>query len=191
MGSAFFGGSSCPVYDVTIHNNMINQVLSHGVLVAHNPDVNLYDYRAKASNELQEIALNGNIAPMNLFLDGAAAPRICGHVDVNPICTSAQAVAGCDQSTTVTLTTSGGGNDCSCGNMVFTYLSMLTSTNDAVATVRGYAPDNREADFTIEHVGVIDAGVEANNDADCAKLRGGVYQPDGTVVCPLDATNVN
>lgn len=186
--SAFFGGSSCPEYDVTIHNNMFNQILSPGVLVAHNPDTNLYDYRAEASNELKEIALNGNIAPMNAFLDGAAAPKICGHVDVDPISVFSQPGG---PSATVKLTTSGGGNDCSCGNMVFTYLSMLTSTNDGVATVRSYAPDNREADFTIDHVGVIDAGVEANDDTLCDNFPGGLFNPDGTAQCPPGLPNNN
>lgn len=148
-------------YEVTVTNLTKGQIISPPVLVTHTRKISLFMAGAPASDELAEVAENGNGAPL------VAALQASSYVG------DAQSAAGGlppGASATYVLKSSRRFN-------VLSVTGMLVNTNDAIAVVNSKSlPRRRNSSSTFDAL-AYDAGSEANNES-CAFIPGPACPPD-------------
>lgn len=139
-------------FEVTIRNLTSTQPLTPPVVVTHGTTVELYDVGQAATQEVREVAENGNLTPLVDGLTGAAG--------VSEVVT---AVAGDPppllpgDDVTITITSEAGVDRLS-------FISMLICTNDGFTGVDGLdLPDELDEQVVME-TDSYDAGTEMNTE---------------------------
>lgn len=141
-------------YEVTITNITPGQPITPPVLATHSGDAGIFSVGTAASSELQQLAENGNAAPLAEMLEGSDSVYsvVLGTAPLLPANDPGNTGAG--HSETFTITAEG-------RKAYLSFASMLVCTNDGFAgvdTVR--LPINKKTVYAIAH----DARTEVNTE---------------------------
>ena len=155
-----------PRYSVTVINLTTGQPFTPPILATHSSRLRLWRYGRRASTEVQEIAENGNLAPM---LDRLGESRSVTHVVVSEGPTIPPVLPG--ESTTTFIEGSRAGR-------FLSVISMLVCTNDGFTGMTRQRLPVRVGDERSWTVRAYDAGTEVNTEdfqdlvPPCAPLTG-------------------
>ena len=152
-------------YEVTITNLTSGQPFTPPLVATHRKSIDLFDVGQPASNEIQEIAENGNLDPAVALATGSKhvsdAQVVLG--DVPPILPGA--------SRTFSVSAVPGAEN-------LTWVSMLICTNDGFTGLDTLRLPRNVGDSSVHHTAGYDAGTEINTEAwsdlvpPCAQLTG-------------------
>jgi hypothetical protein len=174
FANAGTGNAGSASYEVTVYNLSTGQPFTPPLAAVHRRPVGLFAVGNAASAEVQQIAENGNLAPM---LDALAGDK---HV-VDVVVTEGPTLPPVLPGEMVTFTVSG-----ETGARYLSIISMLICTNDGFTGIDSVRLPQRVGDaLAIDAVGY-DAGTEVNTEdfADlvppCAPLTGFTTDDTGT-----------
>ncbi len=143
--AAASAGSGAAMYEVKIENLTAQQILAPAVFISHDASYRLFRMNGFASDELRQIAEDGN--------NGPAAMRAKYSRSVFDVQTSAGGILP-GTSSTVTIRTPKGAR--------LSLATMLVQTNDGFAGVNSLRlPDSGVRTWSLN---ALDAGTEANNE---------------------------
>lgn len=167
-------GSPMATYEVTITNMTVGQPFTPPVIATHNRGFRMFEVGRAASEEVKEIAENGNLAPLVAAVENS--PKVSDFV---------VAVAGDPpplmpgSSVTVEINASRSAK-------VLSFVSMLICTNDGFVGVDRMNLPRNVGDVAVANVGDYDAGTEINTEdlgdivPPCAPLTGVSTTKPGT-----------
>lgn len=144
------GAAMAETFDVTIYNLTKGQIISPPVVVAHAPDIAIFQVGAAASDELAALAEDAAADDLIALLESVGA-------DVE------QAGVGIPPGGHVTVRI-----EASRRNRVISAVGMLVTTNDAFFGLNSVRLRGRSTTYRVP---AYDAGSEANNE-DCAFIPG-------------------
>lgn len=149
--------SDAPTYRVTIDNLTAGQAFTPAAVATHGGRHLLFDVGRRASNEIVQIAENGDLAPMVALL--GASPRVSdSFVGTEPQVPAANP-GGAPFSSSVTFEIDG-----KRGHNRLSWAAMLICTNDGFTGVDGLRLPGKVGQAVVAHTAAYDAGSEANTE---------------------------
>jgi hypothetical protein len=151
------GGPQVRTYEVTITNLTGGQALTPALIATHRPSLRVFKVGRPASFGVQEIAENGNLAPLAAELD--ADRRVWEIVQGSEPLVPAANPGGTPFGSSVTLTITAGP-----GARVLSYVAMLICTNDGMTGVSGLPLPHQVGQSVSVPLAGYDAGTELNTE---------------------------
>lgn len=149
--------SAAPTYRVTIENLTAGQAFTPAAVATHRGGHLLFDVGRRASNEIVQIAENGDLAPMTALL--GASPKVFDtFLGTEPQVPAANP-GGTSFSNTVTFEIDG-----KRGHDRISWAAMLICTNDGFTGVDGLRLPGRVGQTVVARTAAYDAGSEANTE---------------------------
>lgn len=154
---ALAGSSHSPTYQVTIDNLTAGQALTPPIAATHRGRHLFFDVGRRASNEIVQIAENGDLGPMSAFI--AASPRVIDSFTGSAPQVPAANPGGTPFSSTVTFEIDG-----KRGHDRISWAAMLICTNDGFTGLDGLGLPAKVGQTVVAQTAAYDAGSEANTE---------------------------
>ncbi len=150
-------GDNSPTYRVTIDNLTKGQAFTPAIVTTHYGRHLLFDVGRRASNEIVQIAENGDLGPVSAFI--ASSPRVIDSYTGSAPQVPAANPGGTPFSSTVTFEIDG-----KRGHDRISWAAMLICTNDGFTGVDGLSLPRRVGQTVVAETAAYDAGSEANTE---------------------------
>jgi len=151
------GSADPPTYRVTIENLTDGQAFTPAIAATHRGRHLMFDVGGPASNEIVQIAENGDLGPMAAFL--AASPRVSHAFQASAPQVPEANPGGTPFASSVTFEIDGAR-----GHSRISWAAMLICTNDGFTGVDGLRLPRRVGETIVAHTAGYDAGSEANTE---------------------------